>query len=400
MFSPFFYILKAKGLNISMTEWITLMEALNQGLCCSSLTNFYYIARMVLIKSEADYDKYDLAFAEYFKDFNANPDMSDSLKEWLEKPETEQDDRNEELYKKQENQLESQDIESMFNERKAEQKMEHNGGSYWIGTSGTSTFGHDGRSQGGIRIGGRASMRSAFQVVGERKFEDFRRDKALNMRQFQVAFRRLRQFSARMDIQKTELDLDGTIDATCNNGGYLQLEFDKPRKNTVKLLLLFDSGGTMYPFSALCNNLFQAVHKANHFKDVKTYYFHNCIYSHLYKSAECDYGDWIETDWVLKNISSDYKVIIVGDAGMASEELYSPNGNYRGPNHGLPGYEWLRLLKKRYKKIVWLNPRMHFNVAKLDWLETEHAIANLIKMYPLSIDGLKLAIEELMITKR
>ena len=174
--------------------------------------------------------------------------------------------------------LSKEEIEGMFEERKTEQKTEHNGGSYWIGTNGTSTFGHNGKQPGGIRIGGQSALKSAFQVVGDRRFADFRNDKALNIRQFQVAFRRLRQFSSKIEAPKTELDLDGTIDSTCNNGGYLKLEFEKPRKNTVKLLLLFDSGGTMMPFSTLCNNLFQAVHKANHFKDVKTYYFHNCIY--------------------------------------------------------------------------------------------------------------------------
>ena len=214
-----------------------------------------------------------------------------------------------------------------------------------------------------------------------------------------MAFRRLRQFSSKIEAPKTELDLDGTIDSTCNNGGYLKLEFEKPRKNTVKLLLLFDSGGTMMPFSTLCNNLFQAVHKANHFKDVKTYYFHNCIYAHVYNSPECDYGDWVESEWLFKNLDADYKVIIVGDAQMAPEELFHNTGNYRGPNNGLSGYEWLTWYTKKFKKVVWLNPRYHANVAKLDWLEAEQSIASLIRMYPLSVDGLKYAIEELMSPK-
>lgn len=400
MFSPFFYILKAKGLEVSTTEWLTLMNALDKGLCGASLTQFYYVARMILVKSEADYDRFDVAFEEYFKDFKAYADIPDAIRKFLDKPDMPQDHTNDELFKPRSEELSKEEIEGMFEERKTEQKTEHNGGSYWIGTNGTSTFGHNGKQPGGIRIGGQSALKSAFQVVGDRRFADFRRDKALNIRQFQVAFRRLRQFSSKIDAPKSELDLDGTIDSTCNNGGYLKLEFEKPRKNTVKLLLLFDSGGTMMPFSTLCNNLFQAVHKANHFKDVKTYYFHNCIYAHVYNSPECDYGDWVESEWLFKNLDADYKVIIVGDAQMAPEELFHNTGNYRGPNNGLSGYEWLTWYTKKFKKVVWLNPRYHANVAKLDWLEAEQSIAGLIKMFPLSVDGLKYAIEELMSTKR
>ena len=144
-------------------------------------------------------------------------------------------------------------------------------------------------------IGDQAGMKTAFAVMGERRYKDFRRDTKLTMRQFQVALRELRQYSRKLDLPKTELDIDGTIDSTCNQGGYLKLEFQQPRKNTVKLMLLFDSGGSMYPYSELCNQLFQAVHKANHFKDVKTFYFHNCIYAKLYKNPECNSGEWKET---------------------------------------------------------------------------------------------------------
>jgi hypothetical protein len=201
-------------------------------------------------------------------------------------------------------------------------------------------------------------------------------------------------------VPKTELDIDKTIDATCNNGGFLQLEFDKPRKNTVKLLLLFDCGGTMYPFAELSNNLFQAVHKANHFKDVKTYYFHNCIYSKVYKTAECEMGDWYDLDYVFKHTDKDYKVIIVGDAQMAPEELFDLNGNYSGPNDGMSGYEWNQLLRSKYKKCVWLNPRRHGQFSSsVAWMESEEALANLYDMYPLTVDGLKQAITNLMAVK-
>ena len=396
MFTPFFYILKAKGVHVSLTEWLTLMEALDKQLCGASLTNFYYMARMILVKSEADFDKFDLAFKEYFKDVKSE-NIPDYVMRWLERddPDEEEQQHMAEEAQKRREKRDAKTVNEQLRERLAQQNARHDGGKHWIGTGGTSAFGNSGRAKGGIRMGGKPGLSSAFMVIGEERYRDFRRDKALDYRQFQAAFRQLRQFSSRIDEAKTELDLDGTIDSTCNNGGYLKLEWQKPRKNTVKLLLLFDSGGTMIPFSTLCNNLFQAVNKANHFKDVKTYYFHNCLYSTLYKTPECMTGDWVETRWVFKNLDSDYKVIIVGDAQMAPEELYSTSGNYRGPNGGYSGYEWLEMFKRNYKKVVWLNPRKVSYSSSIGWMEAVTAIEGLIPSYKLSVDGLKEAIKYL-----
>ena len=246
-------------------------------------------------------------------------------------------------------------------------------------------------------MGGAPGNQSAFEVIGARKYRDFRHDRILDNRQFQAAFRKLRQYSTRLDIPKTELDLDGTIDKTCNNGGLLEIIMEKPRKNAVKLLLLMDSGGTMIPYTSLMNRLFHAVNKSNHFKDVKCYYFHNCIYSKVYKTPECENGDWVDTEWMFRNLDSDYKVLIVGDAAMAPEELYSETGNYRGPNGGLSGWDWLNLMKKHYKKIVWMNPKMSPRPAP--WREAETAIGKLLPMYLLSVDGLNEAMVELMCKK-
>ena len=179
----------------------------------------------------------------------------------------------------------------MFEERIKEQKEKHSGGNYWIGTGGTSTMGRGGYNKQGIRVGGEGRHRSAVQIAGERNFRDFRQDQILDIRQFQMAFRKLRQFSSKVEAQKTELDIDATIDETCENAGMLKLVFDKPRKNTVKVLLLIDSDGSMLMYSKLCNRLFQAVSQANHFKDLKVYYFHNCIYdSNWYPSPYKGWG--------------------------------------------------------------------------------------------------------------
>ncbi len=400
MFTPFFYLLKAKGLNVSTTEWLALMEALNKQLCGASLTNFYYMGRMILVKSETDFDKYDKAFQEFFKNIQSPDEFSEKMQEWLQTEEREElrdrisyEDRDTLLKRDDRN---KKTVEENFRERKAQQNTRHDGGNQWIGTNGTSAFGNSGRAPGGIRIGGKTGMQSAFAVISQEKYRDWRLDKALSYRQFQIAFRRLRQFSSRMELPKTELDLDETIDKTCSQGGMLSIQMKQPRKNTVKLLLLFDSGGTMIPWMNLCNNLFQAVNKANHFKDVKTYYFHNCIYSHVYKTPECEDGDWVKSEWLFRNLDADYKVVIVGDMQMAVEELYAPDGNFKGPNDGLSGYEWLTLYKKHFKRIVWLNPSKHDYARMMEWMQAEADLTDMFSTYKLTVSGLNDAIKKLM----
>ena len=402
MFTNFFYTCKAKGLNITLSEWLTLQQALDQGLAGGSLTQFYYLARMILVKSETDFDKFDMAFEETFKGIQSENEISKNMMRWLDKSELIDMVDEEDRFRMNEqdglfHDLDKDEVEAKFKERLRDQDSEHNGGSFWIGSMGKTSFGNAGGNMGGIRVGGQTGYQSAFQVIGARKYRDFRDDRMLDNRQFQLAFRKLRQFSTKLDIPKTELDIDGTIDKTCNNGGCLQIVMDKPRKNAVKLLLLMDSGGTMIPFSSLLNELFQAVHKSNHYKDVKTYYFHNCIYSKLYKTPECENGEWIDTEWMFRNLDSDYKIIIVGDAAMAPEELYSTTGNYRGPNGGLSGWDWLLLLKRHYKKIVWMNPKMAPGNAP--WREAETAIKGLFPMYKLTVDGLNQAMIKLMLNR-
>ncbi|MDD3205348.1 MAG: VWA containing CoxE family protein [Lachnospiraceae bacterium] len=400
MFSDFYYTLKAKGLNATLSEWLTLQEALDKGLCDSSLTQFYYVARMILVKSETNFDKFDMAFEEYFHKKPSADDLTDRMLRWLDKTDITEAFKETErqwLNKVEEIQINKEDVEEKFKQRLKDQDSEHNGGSHWIGTMGKTSFGNTGGNVGGVRTGGKTGYQSAFEVIGERRYRDFRDDRVLDNRQFQLAFRRLRQFSTKLDVPKSELDINGTVDKTCSNGGYLRIVMEKPRKNSVKLLLLMDSGGTMIPYCSLLNDLFQAVSKSNHFKDVKCYYFHNCIYSKVYNTPECDNGDWVDTEWLLHNLSKDYKVIIVGDAAMAPEELYSKTGNYRGPNDGYSGEEWLLFLKRHYKKMVWLNPKMA--PGKAPWREAEMVIKEMIPMYKLTVDGLNRAMLNLMNNK-
>ncbi len=397
MFTKFFYDLREAGLQVTLGEWLTLMEALNRGMHNSSMTDFYYLARMILVKSETEYDKFDMVFESNFKGKTWDPEVGANMLKWLDKPEMNEMLQMEEkqwLNRIEEIQVDKDDVEQKFKDRLRDQDSEHNGGSHWIGTMGKTSFGNTGGNIGGVRVGGQTGYQSAFAVIGAKKYRDFRDDRIIDNRQFMQALRKLRQFSSKLDIPKTELDINGTIDKTCNNGGMLEIVMDKPRKNTVKLLLLMDSGGTMIPYSSLMNELFQSVNKSNHYKDVKVYYFHNCIYSKLYNTPECENGDWIDTEWMFRNLDSDYKVIIVGDAAMAPEELYSETGNYRGPNGGLSGWDWLNLLKRHYKKVVWMNPKMAPGHAP--WREAETAVKNLFPMYMLTVKGLNEAMTTLM----
>ncbi|MFI3176524.1 MAG: VWA containing CoxE family protein [Eubacteriales bacterium] len=397
MLEQFFYSLRGAGLTVGVSEWLTLQEALEKNLCQSSLNRFYYVARIILIKREIDYDKYDQVFDEYFKRGAGEEELRTALKKWLDKEEMSdllQETEKEWLNQLEEIEVDTNEVTSKYKKRLKEQDSEHNGGNYWIGTMGKTSFGNTGGNVGGIRVGGKTGYQSAFQVIAERKYKDFRDDRTIDNRQFQMALRRLRQFAARMDLEESELDLQGTIQKTCNQGGYLHIQMQKPRKNSVKLLLLMDSGGTMIPYCDLLNELFQAVSKSNHFKDVSCYYFHNCVYSHVYDTPECENGAWITTESMFRKLDKDYKVIIVGDAAMAPEELYSTSGNYRGPNDGLSGLEWLEALKRNYKKIVWMNPKMARSPAP--WREAETHLKEMFPMFRFTVDGLEQAMKYLI----
>ena len=396
MFLEFFYLLRARGLDVSINEWMTLVEALDKGLAKASLTGFYHLCRSILIKTESDYDKFDQVFAEYFKGIVTPEDLPEEFWKWLEEGDIERaldDLGDKELFAK-----ELDELLRMFEERIKEQKERHDGGNYWIGTGGTSTMGRGGYNPAGIRVGGRSRHKTALQVAGERNFKDFREDTILDIRSFQMAFRKLRQYSSRVDGQERVLDVDKTVDETCDNGGLLSLAYEKPRKNTVKVLLLIDSEGSMLPYSRLCNRLFQAVSRSNHFKDLKIYYFHNAIYDQLYTTPHCKMRDSVETTWVFNRLDSDYKVIFVGDAAMAPSELYRPGGNaIIGFFNRETVMEWFQKFKKRFKKQIWLNP-----IEKSSWeytygSRTIHDIGEVFPMFELTLDGLEKGIKKLLV---
>ena len=205
-------------------------------------------------------------------------------------------------------------------------------------------------------------------------------------------------FSARADEARTEFDVDGTIRETCDNAGNLKVVYDKPRRNTVKVLLLMDSGGSMDYYSRMCSALFQAVRNSNHFKDLQVFYFHNCIYSKIFKDPRMHPNSAIPTEWILQNISSEYKVIIVGDAQMDPYELMEGSWYSYGSRDRTPGIEWLKRFKEKYPHIVWLNPseRPYWGGW---WAKTYDILANEFDMYRLTLDDLNNALKKLMVNR-
>ncbi|NPV27132.1 MAG: VWA domain-containing protein [Firmicutes bacterium] len=394
MFSDFFFLLREYGIPVSINEWMTLMEALDQGLAGASLTGFYYLCRAVLVKTEAHYDRFDLAFSQYFGDVETAEGLPDRIWKWLDRELPNPQERQQLLPLPKQLDLES--LKRELEKRLAEQHEEHHGGSYWIGTGGTSPFGHSGYHPGGMRIGGASRNRSAVKVAGERRFQEFRTDETLSIRQFQLALRKLRQFTTRLDGAKTELDIEETITATCKNAGRLELVWTRPRSNTVKVILLMDSGGSMFPYIRLCNQLFTAVNKSTHFKDLQIYYFHNCVYDWLYLDPSCSRYNSVQTEHVLRTLDSNYRLLVVGDASMAPSELTMVGGIIEwGLHNDQPGIVWLKRLAEHFEHSVWLNP-----IPADEWTWTAGAytiklIKQIFPMYELTVEGLEQAVRRL-----
>lgn len=398
MFVEFFYLLRDRGLKISLNEWMTLLLGLEKGLHGSSLTGFYQLCRAVLIKTEADFDRFDQVFLEFFKGVPFEGELPDELMDWLNHP---TEDLGRSIERMKEMGFQDENLEELLKrleERLKEQTEEHNGGNYWVGTQGRSAFGNNGWHPNGIRVGGQSRHRTAMMVAGERKYRDFRKDNTLDVRQFQTAFRTLRQLSAQSDTTEREVDVDGTIHDTCDHAGTLHIRWKKPRKNAVKVLLLMDSGGSMDYYAGLCSQLFQAATKSNHFKELHTYYFHNCIYDTLYSEPTLWYQDSVATDWVLQQYDSSYKVIIVGDAAMNPYELRERRYNWGEGTYGPSGLEWLDKFRTQYPHLIWLNPEP-MPASPSYWGQTHYQLGQIFPMYDLSAEGLETGMKRLMVRK-
>jgi len=402
MFINFFFALRRQGIPVTIVEWMTLTEALYMGLADSSLTQFYYLARSILVKSETHFDQFDIAFGQYFRGIEAPESLLDGVSKWLDNPLPpylfSEAERNE-LIKR----LGMPDFEKLreaLEERLRTQDGEHHGGNKWVGTGGTSPFGHSGYHPGGVRIGGQSYGRSAVKVAAERHYVEYRSDETLGIRQFEMALRKLRQFSTRIDGPKDELDLESTIEETSRNAGTLKLVWSRPRKNTVKLIVLMDIGGSMREHAHICSQLFSAVHKATHFKDIRFYYFHNCIYDFVYVDDNGYLRETVKTTDLFNMFDSDYKVILVGDAAMAPSELLQQNGIiYWDKFNDEPGLTWLSRVAKKFPYNVWLNPIQERYWENAYGSYTISLVREVFPMYELTLEGIEQAVKKLMVRK-
>jgi len=387
LFGELFYGLRQAGLPVGLSEWMALMEVLARGVVEPDLTDFYRVARALLVKHEAHYDLWDQVFAAVFAGGELPTRAAEELLAWLEDPLPLPELSPEQLAALEELPLDR--LRELFEQRLAEQDERHDGGSRWIGTGGTSPFGHGGRNPAGVRVGGGGGGRRAVQVASERRFRDYRSDRLLDTRQVAVALRRLRRLSRHEG--EPELDVEESIDATCRNAGFLSLSFRPPRENQARVMLMMDVGGSMTPHTRLVETLFSAARNLHHYKQLDHLFFHNCVYSRLFASMTSP--EVRTTGDVLKETSRETFLIMVGDASMAPSELLSPHGaiDYYERNE-TPGLVWLHRLRTHFSRAVWLNP-----MPMAHWRGyTVELIAKLFPMFPLTLDGLTLAVEHLM----
>jgi len=382
MLINFFYLLKKSGLPVSIKELLVLLDALEKRLVFCSLDEFYLLARLCMIKDEKHFDKYDRAFAAYFKGLENFEDILESLipEDWLRaefmKTLTEEEKAKIESLGGLEKLLET------FKERLEEQKERHAGGNKWVGTGGTSPFGHGGYNPEGIRVGGESRNKSAVKVWEKRQFKDLDDSIELGTRNLKVALRKLRKF-ARSGAEE-ELDLDDTISSTARNAGLLDIKMVPERHNAIKVLIFFDVGGSMDPYVRICEELFSAC--KTEFKHLEYFYFHNFIYESVWKNNARRYSEKTSMEEVFRTYSKDYKVIFVGDASMASYEITHRGGSVEYMNEEA-GYVWMQRLKNVFNKVVWLNP-----IEETYWNYTQSIgmVKELVEddMFPLSISGL------------
>jgi hypothetical protein len=391
----FFLALKSAGLPVSVKEYLTLCEAMQKGVAYGNVDDFYYLSRTCLVKDEANFDRFDRAFGQYFKGMeNLDAALTKLFEqeipaEWLQK-----------LAEKLLTDEEKAQIKSLggwdklmetLRERLAAQKDRHQGGNKWIGTAGTSPFGAYGYNPEGIRIGqDKSRHKSAVKVWDQREYRDYDSQVELGIRNIQMALRRLRKF-ARTGAA-AELDLDNTIKATANNAGYLDIKLVPERHNRVKVLLFFDVGGSMDEYIHRCEELFSAA--KTEFKHLEYFYFHNFVYESVWRNNRLRQTEKFSTWDVIHRYGNDYKLIIVGDATMSPYEILQPGGSVEHWNEET-GSTWLERLTSTYRHAVWINPTPE---AHWPWTQSVLLTRQLMedRMYPMTVDGLDRAMRALI----
>ena len=389
MFTTFFHELKDAGLPVSLREYLTLMEAMEADLADRKVEDFYYLSRSTLVKDERNLDKFDRVFSHVFKGIESVEDglIAEEIPEdWLRL-----------LTEKFLTDEEKAEIEALggwdklmetLKQRLEEQKERHEGGNKWIGTGGTSPFGHGGYNPEGVRIGGESRHRRAVKVWEKREYKNLDDSVEIGTRNIKMALRKLRKFARKGAAD--EFDLNGTIDSTARHG-YLDVKMRPERRNTIKVLIFFDVGGSMDPHVKHCEELFSAAR--TEFKHMEYFYFHNCLYDFVWRENRRRWTDKIPTWEVLHTYPHDYKVIFVGDASMSPYEISVPGGSVEYFNEE-PGAIWLQRVFETYPSAVWLNPTPE---KSWDYSPSIGMVNQLIneRMYSLSLQGIEAAMAEL-----
>ncbi|WP_420566440.1 vWA domain-containing protein [Thalassobaculum sp.] len=390
MFTRFFTELRDAKLPVSITEYLTLLRAVRDGVAGGSVDDFYYLSRATLVKDERHLDRFDRVFGHVFQGMEALDELfgAEIPDEWLQK-----------LAELNLTDEEKRQIEAMggwdklmetLRQRLEEQKGRHQGGSKWVGTAGTSPYGAYGYNPEGVRIGqdGNRNFR-AVKVWDKREFRNLDDSVEIGTRNLKVALRKLRRFARQG--RPDELDLDGTIRQTAKNGGWLDLQMRAERQNVVNVILFFDVGGSMDPYVKVCEELFSAAR--SEFKHLEFFYFHNCPYERLWKDNRRRHVERIDTAEVLRTYGPEYKAVFIGDASMSPYEIAVAGGSVEHMNPE-PGGVWIKRMTEHFHRSVWLNP-----VQERFWQYTQSVamVKELLedRMYPLSLDGLDRAIKEL-----
>jgi uncharacterized protein len=394
-FVPFLYELRARKIKVGTQEAVALAQALALGLHASSLDGFYHVARALLIHRETDLDAFDQAFAVHFRGIPAVAiQLLAELEQWLQDARKHQDLSEEDRAALEA--LDMQQLKELFEQRLREQKERHDGGNRWIGTGGTSPFGAQGNHPTGLRVGPQGGKRSALGIADARRYRPYRSDVVLDVRQMEVALRKLRAFTR--EGSQDELDLEATIAKTSSNGGELELVLRPPRKSNVRVVLLMDVGGSMDPYAHVVSQLFSASKRASNLRSLKTYYFHNCIYGHVFETER--FTEPVRITDLLKDCTPDWKLVVVGDASMHPAELlgrgdwefYAKGGLSEGEAGGArSGLGWMQILREHFRRSAWLNP----DPPNYWGAGTADALRKVFEMFPLTLQGLGDAIREL-----
>jgi|TARA_B110000438_G_scaffold303475_1_gene365131 uncharacterized protein len=383
MFISLFNTLRATGIPCTLRELLDLIAAMEKNLVFADMQQFYFLSRAILVKDEKHYDKFDRAFDIYFKGIESLDDILEMLipEEWL-KAEFEKHLTEEELAEiKSLGGLEK--LLDEFKKRMEEQEGRHEGGNKWVGTGGTSPFGNAGENPEGIRVGGQGGKGKAAKIWEARDFKNLDDSVELGTRNMKVALRRLRKLIR--DSAQEEFDLDNTISSTARKAGMLDVKFRPEKRNAVKVLALFDVGGSMDPHIRVCEELFSAA--KTEFKNLEYFYFHNFIYETVWKDNRRRQNERMSTEDIIHKYSADYKIIFVGDATMAPYEITNPGGSIEHWNEE-SGALWMKRLVSVYDKVAWLNP-----VPKEHWeySSSVELTRTLLEdnMFPLTLRGLE-----------